>query len=415
MNWPKFIAVALLLSGLAWAEPKQRSQRPHGARTTGSAASEQTAIGPGTISRQGKYWVEEINGSVPAAPRLRIECDGGGIELRGAEQQDITYRVVKKVAATSEENARRALAEFTVRVQHRGETVFLIAESTRGHNTSADWQVTAPRRTAQADLETRGGGISARDIEGSVRMETAGGAVGVDGIGGSADLQTAGGVITIGTVRGRVRAETAGGAIKLTSGGSDVFLTTHGGDIEVGRAERSVRAETAGGSIRVSSAGGDVTAQTAGGSINVGEAARVIVATAGGGIQVEYARALVRAETAAGSIRLVRVAGPVRAETASGNILANIAATREAWAESVLETASGDILVTLPKDLALTVRAAIKMASGRNGITSDFPLTMRSAERPGPREVYAEGPINGGGAALRLRTVSGNIEIRSQK
>jgi hypothetical protein len=53
------------------------------------------------------------------------------------------------------------------------------------------------------------------------------------------------------------------------------------------------------------------------------------------------------------------------------------------------------------------------MANGHR-IRSDFPeLRVQSEGNDwGPRNVYAEGALNGGGPVLKVSTVSGNIEFR---
>ena len=428
MKWSTVVAVALMMPGLALGEawpgapqappPPPAPGAPHAPRVARPArprAAEQAPAAPGVISRQGNNWVEEITGSAAAAPRIRIEADAGTIKLRGAEQREVVYRVRRRVPASSEENARRIFAMQPVRAERHGDVLVLTIEPTRGRPLAADYEVTVPRGTSLAELETRAGLISARDLDGSIRAGTAGGTIDVDNIGGTVRLETAGGAITIGAVKGKVEAETAGGAIKLVSAGGDVHLVSQGGEIEVGRGGGSVRVETAGGAIRIGTAAGDVFAKTAGGNITVGEAAKVTVATAAGNIRVDHARSLLRAESAAGSIHLSRCAGPVRAETAAGSIQAVIAASRAAWGESLLESAHGDISVLVPRDLAMTIRAAVQMAGSQHRISTDLPLTQGGGLGPGPREIYAEGAINGGGAFLRLRTVSGNIEIRSQK
>jgi hypothetical protein len=431
MKWSTVVAVALMMPGLALGEAEQgvppappapqalpapgALRAPRVARAARPRAAEQAPAARGVVSRQGNNWVEEVTGSAAAAPHIRIEADVGAIELRGAEQREVTYRVRRRVPASSEENARRIFAMQPVRAERHGDVLVLTIEPPRGRALPADYQVTVPRGTSLAELETRAGLISARDLDGSIRAETAGGTIDVDNIGGAVRVETIGGAITIGAVKGKVEAETAGGAIKLVSAGGDVRLVSQFGEIEVGRAGGSVRVETAGGGIRIGTAAGDVFAETAGGNITVGEAGKVTVATAAGNIRVDHARLLLRAESAAGSIHLGRCAGPVRAETAAGSIQAVIAASRGAWAESLLETAVGDISVLVPRDLAMTIRAAVQMAGGQHRISTDFPLTQRGGPGPGPREISAEGAINGGGAFLRLRTVSGNIEIRSQK
>jgi hypothetical protein len=81
-----------------------------------------------------------------------------------------------------------------------------------------------------------------------------------------------------------------------------------------------------------------------------------------------------------------------------------------------LETTVGDIVVYLPSDLGVTVKAAIELANGHN-ITSDFDGIKVSSEggQWGPKEMYADGRINGGGPILKLHTTNGNIAIRRLK
>jgi hypothetical protein len=53
------------------------------------------------------------------------------------------------------------------------------------------------------------------------------------------------------------------------------------------------------------------------------------------------------------------------------------------------------------------------MANGHN-IFSDFDAVkvVKEGGQYGPREIYADGRINGGGPVLKLHTTNGNIEIR---
>lgn len=410
MNWLRLCTIPLLaMSLLAQEAPR----RPRARVQPGPAAQPAVVAQPGAIFREGRFWVEEVKGSVPAASNVRVMSLQGGIEVRGEVQNEITYRVRKRVAAGSEAAAREILAEHPLRVVRRGRTIALQIEGEGP--VLADYFVAVPKNTGFVTAQTGAGGIAVTEIDGSIRVESAGGAIQADGIGGSAELETGGGPILMGRIGGRVRAETAGGIIKLASGGADVFVVTQGGGIDIGSAVRSVRAETGGGEVRVARAGGDVMAQSAGGNIVVGEAVRVTAATAGGSISVERARSIVRAETASGSISLARCAGPIRAETATGSITAYITAAREAWGESLLETNIGDIDVVIPRDLALSIRAAIEMARPGHTIVTDLPLNVNTETGAGRGEVSAEGAINGGGPQLRLRTVSGSIKIRSQK
>jgi hypothetical protein len=72
----------------------------------------------------------------------------------------------------------------------------------------------------------------------------------------------------------------------------------------------------------------------------------------------------------------------------------------------------GDVYVYLPVDLRLTIDAAIDAAAGHK-IVSDFPISIQGDQQEfAPRTIRGHGTLNGGGETLRIRTVSGNIEIR---
>jgi hypothetical protein len=100
----------------------------------------------------------------------------------------------------------------------------------------------------------------------------------------------------------------------------------------------------------------------------------------------------------------------LRAETGSGPIVATLTRSRN-FTDSRLETSVGDIIVYVPDGLGVTIRAAVEVARG-DGIRSDFPeLKITSSGNIGPREVYAEGNLNGGGPVLHVHTATGNIQF----
>ena len=123
------------------------------------------------------------------------------------------------------------------------------------------------------------------------------------------------------------------------------------------------------------------------------------------------------ADTAGGSIRLMQLKAGARAQTAAGSIVVEFVGPRNAFTDSRFETTAGDIIVTLPSNLGVNVRAGIEMASGHK-IRSDFPelkITSEGDGGYGPREIFAEGSLNGGGPMLKAQTTIGNIEFRKGK
>ena len=62
---------------------------------------------------------------------------------------------------------------------------------------------------------------------------------------------------------------------------------------------------------------------------------------------------------------------------------------------------------------AVNVHASTELASGKE-IMSAFPGLAITSEggNYGPKSMYGEGPLNGGGPMLRVRTTIGQIDIR---
>ena len=370
----------------------------------------------GPLTRDGRYWVQTVSGTVSGAPGGRLRLDSvGSIRVRGEGGNETRYTARKRVRADSEAEARRYFAAAPVRASRQGSSVVVTAEHPGCQRCSytTELEIQTPRSTQETILRTRGGSIEVYDMEGRVTAETAGGSVQMDRIGQSVRATTAGGSITLGGIGGPVRCETAGGSIRLGSARGEAVLTTNGGSIDADQVDGPLRAETAGGNIRAGKVNGDVIAETAGGSIYLSQVNGTVTAeTAGGSITVEGARG-VRAENAGGSIKLIDVAGVLRAATAAGNILALLTA-HQSLADSLLETSMGNIEVVIPATLKLTIRADVEVAGSTNRIQCDFPdVRVYSRDQgPGPRAVVAEGAINGGGPVLRIRNTSGNIQIK---
>ncbi len=368
----------------------------------------------GPVTREGRYWVQTIDGTIPFSPGGQVKVMSiGSISVQGGASNDIRYAAKKRVRASSAAEAKKLLSLAVLRGSRDGPTATVaVKDPGCGRcDFSAEMKVAVPRATNDTTLTTHGGTLEVYDLDGKVTAETAGGSIQMDRIGSSVRASTAGGSITLGTIGGPVRVETAGGSIKLGTARGDAVLTTSGGSIEAEQVDGTLRAETAGGSIHAGRVKGNVNAGTAGGSIHLSHiGGRVTAETAGGGITVASATGGIRVENASGSIKLLDVAGALRAATAAGNIWASLASTHP-LSDSFLETSMGDIVVLIPEGIKLTIRADVE-AGGR--IQCDFPaIQIRQQDQgPGPRTVVAEGALNGGGPLLRIHNTAGTIQIK---
>jgi DUF4097 and DUF4098 domain-containing protein YvlB len=340
-------------------------------------------------------WIQEVSGTFSAGKYVRVKSSSGAIRIQGAQQSNITYTIREHVRGTNEEGARRELARMKFTTYSSGETVVLRADCEGSNRGSIDFDIQVPAQTQQVKLETEGGAVTATNLSGRVEANTGGGSIQLDQITGVVVASSGGGNIEIGKVGSDVQASTGGGNIRLLSAAGHVSAKSGGGNLNIGWA-KVMTLSTGGGSISVTKCDGQVKAQTGGGNIDIKDIA--------GSAQIE---------TGGGSIHFGPIKGGVRAETGAGGIIARLAPGGE-FTDSRLETSVGDIVVYVPEGLGVNVRAAVEVARGY-GIRSDFgEIRISNPQGLGPREVYAEGSLSGGGPLLHVHTTTGNIEIKRE-
>ncbi|MDO7853544.1 DUF4097 family beta strand repeat-containing protein [Hymenobacter convexus] len=113
-----------------------------------------------------------------------------------------------------------------------------------------------------------------------------------------------------------------------------------------------------------------------------------------------------------GDIKLLNVAGPVVATTVSGDIQVKFAPMRQG--PSSITTVSGDVDVSMPP----SAKATLKLRSVSGEVYTDFDLAMPKNADDSMRHIggqVVDGTINGGGNAVSLKTVSGDIYVRKAK
>jgi hypothetical protein len=99
-----------------------------------------------------------------------------------------------------------------------------------------------------------------------------------------------------------------------------------------------------------------------------------------------------------------------------GRITAEFIGDRKSMRESELVTSTGDIVVYFAGEAPGNLHA-VTGTSPTKRILSDFPQLKISngSTEFGPRSIVANGAIHGGGPAIEVRTMIGQIELRSAK
>ena len=366
------------------------------------------------VYRDGGNWVQEMTGDLGAAKNLRVKLAAGSVRVQGGSQAGVTYVIHRKAYTSSEEKARREFESYRISTFVKGDTAWIVAEtSRRDSKCSDDFVVNVPRNLGFTKIETGGGNVNATGVAGRVELNSGGGNIHLDDIGGEVVAETGGGMIDVGSVEGNVSLQTGGGNIKVASAKGEIKAESGGGNVVVLSGLQGAVLETGGGSIRVEKCSGPVKATTGGGSVDLGDIGGAAqIETGAGSIRLASAKGRVQAETGGGSIELDG-ATSVQAETSAGGIIVKLLSSTGVRNNSTLETSAGDITVYLASDLPISIRAEIEIANGHT-IRSDFSDIHVSTEGGdyGPKTVTAEGQLNGGGPMLKVRTNSGSVNFR---
>lgn len=375
------------------------------------------AVAAGAQQRHGNRVSADKNGTLSTRPGLTLhaELSDGDIHVATGDSGQVSYRIHVETSS-DDRNAQEILDAYELTARNDAEGVILISRSPRlrwGHHLWITVNVTVPRNY-NLDLATDGGNIQIADIQGRVSVTTDGGNISAAQIDGPARLVTDGGHILAKNIGGDLRAQTGGGDITVGSVAGSAILRTGGGHIRVASIAGTGRLDTGGGDISLEHAGAGLVVSTGGGEIEVGEASGLIRAqTGGGGIRVVKSLGPTQLDTGAGSVYLMQVQSAVRASTGAGGITAWFGPDAKLTSACRLAAQDGDIIVYLPKGLAVNVDAQVELGSGHRVIVDPaFPLKVTYGDPDeGSRAVRAEGALNGGGATLMLRTVSGNIRL----
>jgi hypothetical protein len=366
------------------------------------------------VYRDGNSWVEETTGTLPATREFRALTDMGSLQVQGSASQ-VTYVVRKRSGADSEEAARKQFEQLKITASKVGDVVVLEGRMLGRsiNHLAADFAVQIPRLTQVVRAETRGGTLALSAIQGSVTGMTGGGNVKLDDLAGPVKVETGGGNMEAVNVTADMFLRSGGGNISVDRVSGQLMVRTGGGRIKIGTSGAATLS-TGGGNIEIGRCNGELHADSGGGNLNLGEVMGPVTAETGGGsVRMASAQGNVRVRTGGGSVELWKVGQGANVETGAGAVTVQFVGTRGQFHDSFLHTASGNMVVYLPSDLGVSVHASTEMSNG-TGIKSEFPgLTITSeGGQYGPKSMWAEGSLNGGGPVLRVRTTIGQIDFR---
>lgn len=385
----------------------------------GSVGSLAQSTQPSKFYQQGSQWVEEFSGFAPLSHVLRVMMQVGAIHVEGGTQEQISYTIRKRCVRSTQEAARKIFDQFRVFTARKPETTIIEGDWVGGKEINeliADLFVQLPPSVDAVALNAHGGNITVRAIRAKLDAETSAGNIDLDQIAGAVKAQTSGGFVTAGTIEGDAQLRSGAGNVQAKSVSGKATLWTAGGLASIGAAH-ACSLETLAGNLSVGHCDADLRAISGGGSIDIGDIGGDVFAQTGGGrIRVKSVRGHVLAATGGGAVELHNVGRGAQVDSGVGAISVQFAGSPKTFTDSYLRTASGDVIVYLADSMPITVRAASDMIRG-SGISSDFPEIRVTSEggNYGPRTMFAEGTLNGGGPVLKVRTTIGQIEFHRSK
>jgi Toastrack DUF4097 len=330
---------------------------------TEQAANSEKQVQDFVKTEQG-YYLERTETTIQAVRGgvLHLVSKQGDVDIDSWNRDEVRVLVEKRSDVSDEAQALALFEAFQVTTTPVSDTVQVEA-GVRGEgpldSVMVKIFVSVPSQFG-VYVKTAKGGIVIRDLKGDIEART--------------DF----GGITFNSVMGDVKAETEVGGITLNGGDGLYEVKTGRGGITIQSMKGNIKAETGGGGIKVKGSSGPMVVKT-----NEGD--------------IEISGAL----------------GYIEAASQSGNIEAELRIADEGVdTHCKLVTGSGDVTIYLPKKLAATIDAELRIegqAHRDRTIYSDFPIDIREESES---RIVGIGEINNGGDSIVLRTKNRDINIK---
>jgi DUF4097 and DUF4098 domain-containing protein YvlB len=366
-------------------------------------------------SRQQAKFTRTWTGQTPkdALTALSVRTTSGGITVTGADVNafDVTAEIA--VNAPSEEQAEEFAGRVEIVCKPNGDTLEIEArhpELSFNGGVSVNYTIVAPRRTnvkcnssygklSFADLDgtlagkTSSGSVEARNIKGSIDLESSYGAVTcTDATGPGVVLKTSSGNVHATNITGSLRASSSYGAVTCKGfSKGDLVLKSSSGRVEVSDADF--------GTCEAQSTYGAVSAERATGSA-------LKLHSGSGAISATNTRAdQMSLSTSYGSVtaRNVTTAG-LTAESASGSVDCELTPDSAPTLTANVSSSYGSVSLLVPPAFA----GQVDLSTDYGSIHTEKPVTT-SGEIS---KKQLTGSIGTGTGRLRLHTSSGSVSLK---
>ena len=361
----------------------------------------------GTMSFATDKVKKEFN--VKPGQQLEVDLDtGGDIEVMGWDKNvaEITVYMDEDDIDDYDIDIDEFSRGITVDIDYRGRH--------NRHSGNLMVSVNIPNKF-NVDLNTMGGDILIKNIEGEFSGQTMGGELGFVNLKGEMDMSTMGGDIQAENCELDGEVSTMGGEIDFIDVVGDINGSTMGGDVTF-RNIKKTNDRSKGRKVKISTMGGEIMIDEAPFGADI--------STMGGDIMIKSAGDYIVAQTMGGDIDVKKLDGGIDASTMGGDIDIVMVGDPEKGNRDVeISSKGGEIHLTVPEGLSMEFDLKIELTrrKGDYNIHCDFPIkiegengkdTSWSSRR---NYIYGTGSVNGGKNKIKIDTVNGNIYIHKGK
>ncbi|MFI5370241.1 MAG: DUF4097 family beta strand repeat-containing protein [Candidatus Eisenbacteria bacterium] len=337
------------------------------------AAGSTPLLADSSTWREQSEWVRDAHG----VAMVSVDDARGEIHLAASPDDRIHLKALKVVRGGSLDDAKRIAGETVVELDESGGRLAIRVRYPHLHVSLNLWQNMSGERVPMDEVRL------SIELPASLAVEAT----------------SASGDVTSESLAGSQRLHTASGDVTVSDASGPVTVSSASGDVS-GQALAAARVNTASGDVSMDGVRGGIDIESTSGDVAVrGAVDSVRVRTVSGTVRIDDAPRGADVGSTSGEVTLGSAAGRVRVHTVSGDLEVRL---RPGLRAADLGTQSGGLSVTLEPGLACSIDAGT--SSGEIDLGGSSSVTRHGHGR-------AIATYGGGGAAVGLRTVSGDIRV----
>jgi DUF4097 and DUF4098 domain-containing protein YvlB len=369
------------------------------------------SFGPWGWEKATRTWTSQTPKASLTA--LSVRTRSGGITVTGADVGDFDVTAEITAHASTEQRAQELAQQVEISCTPNGDTLEVEAEYPKpsfNEGISVSYTIIAPRQTS-VKCNSSYGKVSLADLEGTVAGRTSSGSAEARNIHGSVDLESSYGAVAC-----------------SDANGPSIVLRTSSGSVHAANISGSLRATSSYGSVTCAGfLNGDAVLKSSSGRVKISDAAfgTCEAQSSYGSVSAErVSGSALKLHSSSGSISAVEAkADQMNLSTSYGGVTAHDVATARLTAQSSAGSVNVALAPDSPPSLSVDVTSSygsvslavppgfagqVDLSTDYGSIHTDLPVTISGEVS----KKHVTGAIGSGSGRLRVHTASGSVTLK---